>query len=120
MHYKPLPTQEFLRSKYNYDPLTGMLTTKRGKQVGSYSKKEKRLITSIKGSKFYVHRLIWMLHHGEDPRELFIDHINRNACDNSIDNLRAVTCKVNCLNSSRSDNAKHCTFPRPVASASPH
>ena len=110
MRSKPLPNKDLLHKKYNYDPDTGILTTKRGKPVGSYSKKEKRLITSIKGSKYYVARLVWMYYYGEDPGELVIDHINRDPCDNRIINLRAITQAQNILNNPRCDNPKLCTY----------
>ena len=117
MHYKELPSQERLLTLFNYDPITGILTNKisrggakAGKACGSYSKKEKRLITSVDGGKFYVARLVWMLHYGEDPKELVIDHINRDACDNRIVNLRAVTVTVNNYNKEACDNPKLCVF----------
>ena len=118
MHYKELPSQERLLALFNYDPITGILTNKVGRrgggkagaEAGFYSTKEKRRITSVDGKKFYVARLVWMLHYGEDPKELVIDHKNRNACDNSIINLRAITQAENVLNNPACDNPKLCVF----------
>ena len=106
MRAKALPSRDLLLSRYKYDPDTGILTTHKGRPVGSYSKKEKRLITSIDNRKYYVARLIWMIHHGEDPGELIIDHINRDACDNRIENLRAIPQSENVKNNPRCDSPK--------------
>ena len=46
---------------------------------------------------FYVHRVIYALHHNRWPQKQ-IDHINRNKLDNRIENLREVTRSENCLN----------------------
>lgn len=52
-----------------------------------------------------VHRIIWILHNGEIPADLVIDHVDGDSLNNKIENLRVVTQKVNCQNSStRSDN----------------
>jgi len=48
------------------------------------------LITSVKREKVFVHRLIWLHHHGKFP-ENQIDHINGIRTDNRITNLRDVT-----------------------------
>lgn len=42
--------------------------------------------TGIAGRKYATHRLIFLWHHGHLPPT--IDHINRNPCDNRIENLR--------------------------------
>ncbi|HNC23765.1 MAG TPA: HNH endonuclease signature motif containing protein [Opitutaceae bacterium] len=41
--------------------------------------------------RFYAHRLIWIMHHGEIPADLVIDHINHDPSDNRVENLRLVT-----------------------------
>ena len=46
--------------------------------------------------KFYVHRLVFLYHHGYTPK--FIDHINGNKQDNRIENLREVTQCQNMMN----------------------
>lgn len=53
------------------------------------------LIISYKKRRTPVHRVIWEMHNGAIPDGMFIDHINRNATDNSIENLRLATQKLN-------------------------
>jgi hypothetical protein len=44
----------------------------------------------------YVHRLIFLFHHGYLPK--YVDHINGNKIDNRIENLRDVTHCQNMMN----------------------
>ena len=94
----PLPSQEFLLAKFEYEPETGHLIHKtnsyKGHKAGTvvwngYVK------VRIAGKKLAVHRLVWKMHHGEDPYAL--DHINNDKTDNRIENLRSVTDSENCL-----------------------
>lgn len=65
-------------------------------------------ILSFKGSRFMVHRIVWLLSKGSisNHPELVIDHINRNPFDNRIENLREVDYQTNAFNCSiRNDNA---------------
>lgn len=41
-------------------------------------------------TKYYVSRIIYALHHGVDPAEQTVDHIDRNPLNNSIENLQLV------------------------------
>jgi len=49
-------------------------------------------------SRYKVHRIVWVLHFGDIPEGLEIDHINRNRSDNRIENLRLVTHSQNNFN----------------------
>ncbi|QJA17851.1 HNH homing endonuclease [Salmonella phage vB_Sen_H9] len=40
---------------------------------------------------YLVHRVVWLLLHGEIDSDLMIDHIDRNKLNNKGDNLRQVT-----------------------------
>lgn len=52
---------------------------------------------SFKGKRYFEHRLVWMYHYGEWPKD-FIDHINRKRDDNRIENLRDVDKSTNGFN----------------------
>jgi len=53
---------------------------------------------SIDYKSHQAHRLVWILHNGDIPKGLFIDHINGIRDDNRIDNLRLVTKQENGFN----------------------
>jgi len=52
--------------------------------------------TTVFGKHYSVHKLIYMFHYGEMPKQL--DHINTNSIDNRIENLRPVTKSENARN----------------------
>jgi hypothetical protein len=111
---KPLPSQEYLRECFDYDPDTGSLIWRRrpeghfntyrafkiwnarftGKEVGTphhaHSRPSKVTYRRVRlnGVAFRVHRLIYKMMYNETPGE--IDHINGDGLDNRIDNLRSV------------------------------
>lgn len=60
----------------------------------------------FQGRHIYAHRLIWALKHGEWP-DGEVDHINRIASDNRIENLRIVTSSQNKRNRTRSGSLEH-------------
>jgi len=97
-------TQEKLKERLHYDPLTGDFTWKAirctrmrdgsvagGKNGGGY------VHIKINGKKHYAHRLAWLYTHGSFP-ENHIDHINGNTSDNRIENLREATQSQNAMN----------------------
>lgn len=49
------------------------------------------LRTKVCGVDMYVHRIVWIMHNGEIPFGMHIDHINHNRKDNRVQNLRLVT-----------------------------
>jgi hypothetical protein len=52
----------------------------------------------IKGLQILAHRLIWIYHNGEIPKNKQIDHIDCNPTNNRIDNLRLATPAQNAGN----------------------
>jgi len=59
----------------------------------------------IDGSYHYIHRVVWMLSTGKAiPDDLFIDHIDGNKLNNSIQNLRLASSLENQYNKFRQTN----------------
>lgn len=114
MLIKPLPPLYILRQLLSYSPETGRLEwLPRTKDMGGplvnrwngrYAGTEALGKLDRKGYKvgkiftvtYQSHRIIWLLHTGEQPD--FIDHINGNKSDNRITNLRSVPWSENALN----------------------
>lgn len=46
----------------------------------------------------YAHRLVWVMHNGDIPEGMMVDHINLNREDNRIENLRLVDKSGNAQN----------------------
>jgi hypothetical protein len=53
------------------------------------------------GKRYLTHRIVFFLHTGEDPGELFVDHINGDPSDNRPANLRLATPSQNLMNMHR-------------------
>jgi len=53
----------------------------------------------LQGQSYRVHRIVWALVHGQDPKEFLIDHINGDKVDNRPSNLRLCNDGQNQLNS---------------------
>lgn len=77
-----------LLNKFNYNPVTGLISLKSGKIKG-YITTGGYIQISHSGKRFMAHRLAWFLHHKEFPNGE-IDHIDHNVTNNSISNLRVV------------------------------
>lgn len=102
-------TQEYIKSLFDYDPLTGVVThrtqkvkAKVGDRAGSSSKSESRYLR-IFGKKVLEHRIIWLYVYGELPQGE-IDHINHDRGDNRLVNLREVSHKTNMQNKPKYSN----------------
>lgn len=74
-----------------------------GKRVGSPNKKG-YIRTRYKGEYLYLHRLIFLYHHGYMPKQ--VDHINGNKADNRIENLRESSQSQNMWNRKTNKNSK--------------
>ena len=112
-----LPTQQYLQECFEHDNEDGKLywnirplhhfddnerimegfnTQFGGKVVGRIDKAG-YYRTKIKNTNPAVHRIIWKMYRGEDPK-YFIDHINGNRSDNRIENLRDIPHGHNTIN----------------------
>ena len=97
-------TQELLKERYHYDPLTGVFTNRKrlspvapeGAVAGCTENNGYRSI-SIHGKMYRLHRLIWLYVYGKLP-DGNIDHINRIRDDNRLSNLRDVPQSTNTHN----------------------
>lgn len=125
MPVKPLPAQDLLCQLLDYDAETGTLTwkprdvsmfkpskTRSAKHVAGiwnsrYAgtpaltaiERDGHLKGTVDGVYYKAHRIIWKMVHGVDPVE--VDHINGNASDNRLINLRSVTGAENSRNMQR-------------------
>ena len=91
---------EVASSLYYYDLSSGdLLHTGKtncrlhNKKVGTKDKKG-YLVTRHKDKLYKVHRIIWLLHYGEWPKNM-LDHINGIKDDNNINNLREASSEAN-------------------------
>lgn len=92
---------EFASRLIEYDPVSGILTRKTGRNKGKeagcvYDKFGHRHLRL--GEKLYnSHRVAWLLYYGFMP-EGFIDHVDGNGSNNAISNLRLATHAQNMHN----------------------
>lgn len=97
-------SQEKLKSILDYDRETGVFTWKKsycshsiiGKKAGN-KHPNGYIRIQVLGKMYRAHRLAWLIVYGYLP-ENAIDHINRNASDNRISNLREVSTVCNIRN----------------------
>lgn len=101
---KPLPSQTLLRSLFDYDEKTGIVTRKTslggcviGEPVGSPDTTG-YLRVRINKIEYKIHRVIWVWMTGNDPMSFQVDHINRKRSDNRWENLRLLNHSQNKLN----------------------
>lgn len=76
---------------------------KRGGRAGSLSPDGYRYVR-INNKLQSEHRIIYMMHHGIVSSEVFIDHMDTNPLNNSIDNLRRSTHSQNLFNRGKQTN----------------
>lgn len=102
-------TKDFVETHVKYDEKSptqlvwstdryrkGFLFRKAGSTAGRINNTNKYNNLSIFNKDYSIHRLVWVLHHGEIPDDMVIDHIDGNKTNNLISNLRCVTQSKNC------------------------
>ncbi len=104
-------TQDRLRELLHYDPDTGVFTNRvkrsrktiAGAVAGCLSRG--RVVIRLDGRLHLAHRLAWLYVHGRWP-SMDVDHIDGNAQNNRLHNLRDVPHQVNIQNQrrARADN----------------
>lgn len=119
-------TAERARELFAYDPLTGVVVrrqrTKFGrKELGPVGSPDREGYLDVKadGTPYRLHRVIWLMVHGEWPKGV-IDHINRIPDDNRIENLRDVDFCVNNQNRVMAANKTTGVMGVCIPSACPH
>ena len=77
------------------------------KEAGTTEKDGYRRLM-YKGVTYPVHRVIWIMHYGDIPKNHVIDHLNHKRADNRIENLRIATQSQNELNKPNTKGYFHC------------
>ena len=93
--HKPLPQRALLHQLFEYNFDTGELYWKKNMTVAGYITKNGYRKVAVNKSAFYVHRLIYLMFHGEDPGKFVVDHIDGIKSNNCLVNLRMVKQKIN-------------------------
>ena len=93
----PLPSQEYLRYNFYYNPETGKMYARFNKihrkigDEGTFRTTDGYLHFSIDNKKCLVHRLIYVYQTGIDPQGFDVDHKDRDKSNNKWENLRLAT-----------------------------
>ena len=95
---------EYANNVLRYDPETGLLWWKkraRGRKLSRPAGTVKRdgyVGVVICGTNFPAHRIAYLLHYGDCPLDMVVDHENHIRADNRISNLRLVSTYDNARN----------------------
>jgi len=109
MRYRPLPPLEELKEFLDYNPDTGIFTWIKklnrrmkdrlvGREAGVMNSWTYYIQIRFKGIDYRAHRLAYYMHHGIDPLEKLVDHIDGDKSNNKINNLRLATKSQNGAN----------------------
>jgi len=100
-----LPSQDLLKEILDYNPITGIFTWRKptgrrvrvGSVAGADGTRGYRQIR-VQNVLYRANRLAWMYSYGEDPGELYVDHIDGETSNNALCNLRLVNPSQSCMN----------------------
>lgn len=98
-------TQNRLKEIFTYDKSNGIFLRIKGTRKVGYVNTKGYIRISVDGKGYFAHHLAWLYVYGIFP-ETTIDHINNVRTDNSIDNLRLVSCAENSKNMKMNKNNK--------------
>lgn len=104
---------EEMRSLFSYESSTGQITRTSGDKrffgtIAGYRHHTGYWMLKIGKRSILAQRVAWVLHYGEWPGELLVDHINGDKVDNRICNLRRANSQQNRANARKCSN-KHGT-----------
>jgi len=100
-------TQEFIKSRFDYNSETGVIINKNTNRPVTASDKDGYIVCGViydpakRPGKMRGARLVWVMHNGPIPDKMVVDHINRIKTDNRLCNLRLAFCRENTVNSKR-------------------
>ncbi len=118
---KSEPPQAELRKLFRYDTSGKLIwrvdrcRTCKGQIAGNHAGTRGYTTIGVNNQRFYAARLIWVWWYGPIEPGLEIDHINRIRHDDRRENLRKVTRRENCCNTSRTINEYVILDRRPTA-----
>lgn len=69
-------------------------------------RKDGYITVKVETKRYYLHRLIWIYHNGEIPKNMQIDHIDGNPSNNKIENLQVLNNRNNTLKGNRKKKGK--------------
>ena len=120
--YRVLPSQEYLQELFDYDETTGKLIRKKAAASTHVGQSESLVMnlevtatrrsykrTSVDGTAFMEHRLIYKMITGVDPLWKRVDHVDGDRGNNRIENLRLASASENACNRQLRNNSSGVT-----------
>lgn len=98
-------TQQDLKQKYTYDPLTGHFKNISDGKIAGHNHVGYVILVIGKNTRYRAHRMAWLYMTGEMPKN-HIDHKNLVRSDNRWENIRECTSSQNAMNRPVQSNNK--------------